>query len=154
MGRADAAVHVENDHLRWTAVMDLVDPRPVHVGQSFNVHIARQKLRLEAPHLAGGRSVSLDGLATDNPPHGRITSETLGVIHVIITANTSENRLAELTGHTVPSVLTGTAVLKNSLGNLAQAKCIVKVPIDEKPTIRGEPGTMEFQLQAAVKIDL
>ena len=48
MGRADAAVHVENDHLRWTTVMNLVDPRPVHVGQGFNVHIACQKLRLEA----------------------------------------------------------------------------------------------------------
>ena len=27
-------------------------------------------------HLAGGCSLSFDGLATNNPPHGRITSET------------------------------------------------------------------------------
>ena len=53
---ADTAVQVENDHLRWAAVMNLVDPRPAHVGQGFNVHIACQKLRLEACHLAGGCS--------------------------------------------------------------------------------------------------
>ena len=47
MGRADAAVHVENDHLRWAAVMNTVNPHPVHVGQNFNVRISRQKLRLE-----------------------------------------------------------------------------------------------------------
>lgn len=97
--------------------------------------------------------MSFDGLAANNPPHGGITPETLGVVHVIITANTSENRLAKLTGHTVPSVLTGTAVLKNSLGDLAQAKCIVKFTIGENPGIRGDPETMKFQLQAAVKID-
>jgi hypothetical protein len=27
--------------------MNLVDPRPVHVGQNFNVRIGRQKLRLD-----------------------------------------------------------------------------------------------------------
>jgi hypothetical protein len=49
MGRADGLVHVEHDHLRWAAVMNLVDPRPVHSGQHFNVCIGRQKLRLEPP---------------------------------------------------------------------------------------------------------
>jgi hypothetical protein len=41
MGRADAAVHVENDHLRWAAVMNTVNPHPVHVGQNFNVRLGR-----------------------------------------------------------------------------------------------------------------
>ena len=62
MGRADAAVHVENDHLRWAAVMNLVDPRPAHVGQASNVRIGCQKLRLEAPHLAGGSGLSFPAL--------------------------------------------------------------------------------------------
>ena len=52
MGRADAAVHVENDPLRRAMVVNTVDPSPVHLGQSFNICIGRQKLRLEAPHLA------------------------------------------------------------------------------------------------------
>ena len=42
MGRADGAIHVEDDHLRWMAVMNLVDPHPVHVGQGFNVLVGGQ----------------------------------------------------------------------------------------------------------------
>ena len=42
MGRADAAVHVENDYLRRMAVMNLVDPHPVHVDQGFNVLVGGQ----------------------------------------------------------------------------------------------------------------
>ena len=153
MGRADAAVHVENNHLRWAAVMNTVDPRPVHVGQDFNVRIGRQKLRLESPHLAGGRSLSFDGLATNNPPNGRITSETPDVVYVLITTKATKHRLTELPRHAVPSVLAGTDIVKHVSGNLAQAKAIIKLSIGEKPAIRGDLGTMKFQLQAAVKID-
>ncbi len=83
MGRADAAVHVENDHLRRATVMNTINPNPVHVGQDFTVRIARQKLRLEPPHLAGGRGLSFDGLATDNPAHGGIAAQTVRVVHVV-----------------------------------------------------------------------
>ena len=89
--------------------------------------IARQKLRLEPPHLAGGRGLSFDGLAADNPPHGGITSKTLGVVHILITANTSKQRLAEQASHAVPPILAGTAVLENIPGNLGQAKGIIKL---------------------------
>ena len=117
--------------------MNLVDPRPAHIGQGFNVHIACQNFRLEAPHLAAGRSLSFDGLATNNPPHSGITSQTLSVVHVFITANASKQRLAELTRHTVPSILAGTAVVENTSGNLSQAKGIVKFPIGKQPGVRG-----------------
>ncbi len=66
--------------------MNLIDPHPVHVRQGFNVCIARQEFRLEAPHLAGRSGMSRNGLAADNPPNGGITSETLGGVHVFITA--------------------------------------------------------------------
>ena len=135
MGRADATVHVENDHLRRGPVMNTVDPRPVHVGQDFNVRIGRQKLRLEAAHLAGGRSLSFDGLAPNNPTHGGITSKALSVVHVFITADTSKQRLAELLRHAVPSVLASTDIVKHVSGNLAQAKGIIKLSIGEKPAI-------------------
>ena len=153
MGRTDAAVHVENDHLRWTAVMNTVDPCPAHVGQGFNVYISRQKPCLKTPHLAGGRSLSFDGLATNNPPHGGITSETVGVVEAFISTKAAKHRLTELSRHTVPSVLTGTAVLENIPGNLGEAKSIVKLAISEQPSVRGDLGTMEFKIQAAVKID-
>ena len=128
MGRADAAVHVENDHFRWTAVMNAVNPDPVHIGQDFNVRVARQKLRLEAPHLAGGRGLSFDGLAADNPPYGGITSQTLSVVHIFITAKASKYRLTEQPRHAVPSVLAGTAIVESIPGSIGQAKSIVKFP--------------------------
>ena len=133
--------------------MNTVDPWSAHVGQGFNVHITCQKLRLEAPHLAGGRSLSFDGLATNNPPHGRVTSETLGVVYIFVTAKASKHRLAKLTGHAVPSVLAGTAVVENILDNFGQAKRIVKFSIGEQTGVRSNLGTMEFKLQAVVKID-
>ena len=61
MGRADATVHVENDHLRRVPVMNTVDPRPVHVGQDFNVRIGRQKLRLEAAQATSFRPRASSG---------------------------------------------------------------------------------------------
>ena len=153
MGRTDAAIHVENDHLRWAAVMNLVDPRPVHVGQDFNVRIGRQKLRLESPHLAGGHSLSVHDLAANNLSHGRITSETARVVYVVITTKATKHRLTELPRHAVPSVLASTTILKNFPGNLGQTKGIVKLPIGQQPAVRGDLGTVKFQLQASVKIN-
>ena len=53
----------------------------------------------------------------------------------------------------MPSVLAATAVMENIPGGLGQTKCIVKLSIGEKPAVRGDLGTMKFQLQAAVKIN-
>ena len=133
--------------------MNLVDPRPVHVGQDFNVRVGRQKFRLEAPHLAGGRRLSFDGLAANNPPHGGIAPETAGVVHVFIAAKAPKYRLTELPRHAVPSVLAGTAILENIPGNLGQAKGIIKLPISEQPPVGSDLGAVKFQLQAAVEID-
>ena len=65
----------------------------------------------------------------------------------------TKHRLTELPRHTVPSVLAGTAVLENSPAKLGQAKSIVKLTIGEQPSVRGDLGTMKFQLQAAVEIN-
>jgi len=133
--------------------MSLVDPRPVHVGQGFNVHIACQKRRLEAPHLDGGRCLSFDGLDTNDPPPGGITSETLGVVYAPITTKASKHRLTERPRHAVPSVLAGSAVLESMTGNFSQAKSAAKFPISEQPGVRGDLGTIEFKLQVVAKID-
>ena len=55
-------IHVENDHLRQTAIMDTINLHPVHVGQHFSVRIARQQVRLKAYHLAALCGLSVDGL--------------------------------------------------------------------------------------------
>ena len=50
-------------------------------------------------------------------------------------------------------VLAGTAVLEKALGNLDQAKSIVKLPVGEKSSVCRNLGTMEFELEATVEID-
>ena len=96
-------------------------------------------------HLAGGSGLSFDGLAANNPAHGGIASQTVGVVHIVIAAKAPENGLAKLTRHAVPSVLAGTAILETTLGHLSQAEGIVKLPVGEQPGIRGDLGTVEFQ---------
>ena len=47
-------------------------------------------------------------------------------------AKTAKEGLAELPDHAVPPVLAGTAILEMALGNLGQAKGIVKLPVGEQ----------------------
>ncbi len=51
------------------------------------------------------------------------------------------------------TVLAGTAIVENILGNRSQAKCIVKLPIGKQSGVRGDLGTVKFKLQAAIKIN-
>ena len=46
-----------------------------------------------------------------------------------------------------------TLFLENTLGHLSQAEGIVKLPVGEQPTVRGDLGTVEFKLQSTVKND-
>jgi len=71
-------------------------------------------------------------LAAADPPHDRITAQTVGVVHVIIPAKTAKNGLAKLPDHVIPPVLAGTAVFEKALANPGQAKGIVKFPIGEQ----------------------
>ncbi len=52
-----------------------------------------------------------------------------------VPAKASENGLAELPDHAMVPVLAGTAVLEKALGNLGQAKGIVKFPVGEKSSV-------------------
>ena len=115
--------------------MHTLDPNAGKVGQRGKVLVADQVLRLEASHLAGGSGLSLDRLASDNLAHGRITSQTVGVVHVFIAAKASKNGLAEQPDHAMLSILASTTVLEKTPGPLAQAKGIIKLPIAEQSSV-------------------
>ena len=153
MGRANAAVHVENDLRRRVPVMNLVDPHPVHVGQGFNVRVGGQKLCLKTSHLAGGSGLSFDGLAADDPPHDRVEAEPVGIVHVVVPAKASENGLAELPDKTVAAVLPATGVRECIPGNLGQSDRIIQFPIRQQPGVGRDLGTVELQLQPTVKTE-
>ena len=61
--------------------------------------------------------MSFDSLAADNPAHGGITTQTIGIVHVVVSAKTAKDGLTELTRYAVPSILAGTAVVENTLGH-------------------------------------
>ncbi len=115
--------------------MNFVDPHPVHLSQGFNVRVGGEMLRLETPHLASESGLSFDSMAADDSPHGGITPQTVGVVHVAVPAKASENGLTELPDQAMPPVLAGTAVLEKTPGNLGQAKGIVKLPVGEKSSV-------------------
>ena len=115
--------------------MHTVDPLPGKIGKRGEVFLGGQNLRLEAPHLTGRGSLFRDSMAADDPPHGGITAQTVGIVHVVVPAKASENGLAELPDQAMPPVLAGTAVLEKTPGNLRQAKGIVKLPVGEKSSV-------------------
>ena len=53
----------------------------------------------------------------------------------------------------MPTILAGTAIVENIPGGIGQAKGIIKLSIGEKPSVRGDLGTVKFQLQTAVEIN-
>jgi hypothetical protein len=74
-------------------------------------------------------------MAADNPPHGGITTQTVGVVHVVVATKTAKNRLAELPDKTVATVLPATRVGQYVPSNLGQAKGIVKFPVSDKSSV-------------------
>src|SRR5260221_9318442 len=84
VGRADARIHVEHDHLRAMSLMHPVDLLPAELSQCGEVLVGGQKLRLEAPHLAGGcrslrhgASRPRSSASPDRVPDGRRRSRPL-----------------------------------------------------------------------------
>ena len=152
VGRADAAVHVEDDLRRRATVMHTVDPLPGKIGKRGEVFLGGQNLRLEAPHLTGRGSLFRDSMAADNPPHDRVEAEPVGIVHVVVPAEASENGLAELPDKTVATVLPTTGVRECVPGNLGQSDRIVQFPVRQQASVGSDLGTVELKLEPTVKI--
>ncbi len=135
VGRADAAIHVEDDPRRRATVMHTVDPSPGKIGKRGEVFLCGQNLRLEAPHLTGLGHLFRDSMATDDPPHGRVEAESVGIVHVVVPAKASENGLAELPDKTVTTVLPTTGVREYLPGNRGQSDCIIQFPVRQQSSV-------------------
>ncbi len=70
--------------------------------------------------------MSLDGLAADNPTHGGIASQTVGIVHVVISTKTAKEGLAEMPRHAVPCVLARTVVAENIPGHLGKFESVIE----------------------------
>ncbi len=109
--------------------MHTVDPLPGKIGKRGEVFLSGQNLRLEAPHLTGRGSLFRDSMADDDPPHGWVKAEPVGIIHVVVSAKASENRLTKLPYKTVATVLPTTGIREHVPGNLCQSDRIIQFPV-------------------------
>ena len=105
MGRADAAVDIEHDRLGRTPLVQAVDPSPGEIRQCGEVPVGGQKFGLEAPHLTGRGSGPGHGATANYPTHCRISTQTVGVVHVFVATKATEDRLPEQSGHCMLAVL-------------------------------------------------
>ena len=106
--------------------MNTVDPRPVHVGQDFKVRIGRQKLRLEAAHLAGRSSQAVETLTIGDGAHDRIVREALGVIHVLVSGKPTKHRLPKKSHEEMSDVLAAPPLRQNLSAQLGQSKRVIE----------------------------
>ena len=115
------------------------------------VLVSGEELSLEAPHLAGGDSSPGHGAIANNPAHYRITTQTLGVVHVLVAAKTTKDRLSEQSRHCVLAVLARERVNEFIADHAGQTKSIIEFAIGKQTSVRRDPGTVELQLQATVE---
>src|SRR5262245_66040043 len=113
MGRAHARIHVEHDATGWPSAVYKVDPLARQVGKSSEVLGRREPLRLEAPHLTRRSRAALRRFAADNPAHGRIVAQALGVVHLLVSGKAAKYRLPERPCQCVPTILATACVGQN-----------------------------------------
>ncbi len=77
--------------------MNSVDLLPRQIRQRTAIVGRCQHLGLEPPHLTCGRSVTIHCPSADHLPHHRIKRQTICVIHVLISGQPPEDRLAQQT---------------------------------------------------------
>ena len=111
--------------------MNPVDPKPGQVGKGGEVLVLGQQLGLEAAHLAGR--------CADDPPHRRIARQPVGIVHVLISGETSIDGLTQQPDNVVPAVLARPAVSQDIARQGGEAKGIIEFPIGEQTGVRRDP---------------
>ena len=64
-------------------------------------------------------------MTANNPTHGGIAAQTVGIVHVVVATKTAKNGLTELPYKTVVSILSTTGVREHVPGNLGQSESII-----------------------------
>ena len=102
---------------------------PDKTGKGGEVFVGGKELRLEAPHLTG-RCGSLGyGAAADDPAHRRITTQAIGVVHVLVAAKAAEDGLPEQAFHRVLAVLARARIDEFIADHQGQAEGIIEFAI-------------------------
>ena len=133
--------------------MNSVDPLPGQTGARGKVLVTRERLGLEPPHLAGRGRFALDRLAADDPAHRGITSQSVGVVDVLVSRKPTEHRLARHAHQIMPPVAARAAVNQMLLCDSHQAEGVIKLTIGQQARVGGDARTVELELEAVVEIE-
>src|SRR5271167_322981 len=153
MGLADAAVDVEHDGGLWLARMYTIDPRTRQIGQCSEIRVAAQPRRLEAAHLTRRSSTTVQPAAIHHGAHGWIMCQTLGVVDILIAGQAAEHGLTKQTSQQVTGILAAAALRQHRTREIREADRVIQFSVNKDAGIGGDATSVEFQPQAAVKIN-
>ena len=134
-------------------IMDLVDPGARQIRQGVHVDLGCQPLGLEPPHLAAGSCRTIEPLTADDGTHRGVVGKSLGVVHVLVAGEPTEHRLAEQTAQVVACVTATAAVEELRDRHVGEPKGVVQLAVGEKAAIRGDPCSLQLELDPAVEGD-
>src|SRR5262249_12618743 len=126
VSRTDARIHVEHDATRRPPTVHQVNPLAGQVGQGAEVGLYGKPLRLEATHLAWRSRAALRRLATDDPAHCRIMTQTFGIVHVLVASQTAEHRLPQQTNQRMATVPTSARIREPLACHRGQPECVIE----------------------------
>jgi hypothetical protein len=153
IGRALARIHVEHDGPWRTAGMHLVDPLARQIGKDGEVLRPGQPLGLEAAHLAGGGGRSRNRSVADHPTHRRVAAPPVGVVHILVSSEPPEHRLAQQADQPVAAILASTCIGERVRTRVGQPHRVIQLAIGQQPGIGGDHGATELEHQPAIEIE-
>ena len=92
-------------------------------------------------------------LAADDSAHHRIAGEPLGIVDVLVAGEPAVDRLAQQPRQMVPDVPAAPPLAEHQGRQRGQAEDVVQLAVREQTTIRGDPGAVELELEAAIEGD-
>jgi hypothetical protein len=153
VSRAFARIHIEHDYSGRLPLVHFVDPLAGQAGESGEVLGPAEPLRLEATHLAGRGRRPGDRAVADHPAHRRITTQPLGVVHVLVAGQPPEHRLPQQAGQPMAAVLAGARIGEQVTGRVGQAESVIQLAIGQQPGVRRDRRAAKLQPQATVEIE-
>lgn len=80
-------------------------------------------------------------------------AQPFGVIHVLISCQSTEHGLPQHADKRVPSILPSARVGEHVASHRGETQRVVEFPISEQPGVRGYDRSAKLEHQAAVEID-
>jgi hypothetical protein len=95
----------------------------------------------------------LSRLAADNPTHGWIMAQPVGVVHVFVSRKAAEHGLPKHPAEAVAAVPAGSPVSERFPGYRAEAERVVEFAVGEQTSVGGHDRPAKLEHQPTVEIE-